>query len=234
MSAFFTLHRDLPREGPGEPADVAWAMEVAGTPKDAVIFDIACGPGADIEALLTGAPDGHVTALDLHPHFLEPIRARWGNDPRVTAAQADMLDVQGQADLIWCAGAVYFKGITECLKTWGPVLRDGGAIAFSHPCLFTDHPSEEATGFWDEYPVQSKDEILQDIAKAGFTSRASRKVSDAAWTAYYEPQDARIDKLRPGADAELSKVLDQARHEHTRWRAVKDETGYLLSVVCPA
>ena len=30
--AFFTVHRDLEREGPGEAADVIWALEVAGTP----------------------------------------------------------------------------------------------------------------------------------------------------------------------------------------------------------
>ncbi len=27
---FFQLHRDLPREGPGEPTDISWAADVAG------------------------------------------------------------------------------------------------------------------------------------------------------------------------------------------------------------
>ncbi len=233
MSAFFTLHRDLPREGPGEPADVSWAMEIAETPKSARIFDIACGPGADIGALLAGAPDGQVTALDLHPHFLETVEDQWGNDPRVSTRQGDMLELDDAADLIWCAGAVYFKGITACLTAWAKVLRPGGAIVFSHPCLFTDAPSEDAIGFWDGYPVQGNKNILSEIQAAGFATLASKKVSDAAWTAYYEPQDSRIAMLRPGAGPDLVNVLDKAQHEHTRWRAVKDETGYLLSVVRP-
>jgi|GEM_PF-4683729 len=50
-SAFFTVHRDLDREGPGEAADVHWALDVAGTPEDARILDAACGPGADMVTL---------------------------------------------------------------------------------------------------------------------------------------------------------------------------------------
>lgn len=43
--AFFALHRDLPREGPGEAADVAWALEVAGVAPGARVADAGCGPG---------------------------------------------------------------------------------------------------------------------------------------------------------------------------------------------
>jgi trans-aconitate methyltransferase len=75
MDAFFTLHRDLPREGPGDPADVAWAAKVAGTPHNAAMADIGCGPGADIASLLAAAPEGHVTALDKMPQFVEATRA---------------------------------------------------------------------------------------------------------------------------------------------------------------
>ncbi|HBB84928.1 MAG TPA: class I SAM-dependent methyltransferase, partial [Sulfitobacter sp.] len=46
MTAFFTLHRDLPREGPGEPADVNWAVEQGDLPARAEIADVACGPGS--------------------------------------------------------------------------------------------------------------------------------------------------------------------------------------------
>jgi hypothetical protein len=45
--------------------------------------------------------------------------------------------------------------------------------------------------------------------------------------------EARIARLRPGADAALSQVLDMAEAEIAGWRAHRHETGYLLSVVRP-
>ena len=116
--AFFTLHRDLPREGPGEPADVAWAANVAGLQPDARIADVGCGPGGDIAALLDAAPRGHVTALDKTAHFIASARVAWGDDPRVTVLQADMARIMNPHDMIWCAGAVYFLGIDAALKGW--------------------------------------------------------------------------------------------------------------------
>jgi tRNA A58 N-methylase Trm61 len=88
--AFFTLHAELPREGPGETADVAWAAEMAGTPPGARILDAACGPGGDIGALLRAAPEGHVTAIDKHAPFIDQARTRWGRNDRVSLCVGDM------------------------------------------------------------------------------------------------------------------------------------------------
>ena len=54
--AFFTVHKDLPREGPGLADDVLWALKVAETPEDGAILDAACGPGADTVTLATSPP----------------------------------------------------------------------------------------------------------------------------------------------------------------------------------
>lgn len=76
--AFFQLHADLPREGPGEAADIAWAAELADLKPDALVLDAASGPGGDIDALLRAAPKGHVTAVDLHGPFMDAARAFHG------------------------------------------------------------------------------------------------------------------------------------------------------------
>jgi trans-aconitate methyltransferase len=137
MTAFFKLHRDLPREGPGEAADVAWVAQIAAIPDAAEIADVACGPGGDVAALLAAAPKGHVTALDKTAHFVQAARDIWQDDPRVTVLQADMARIMNQYDLIWCAGAVYFLGVSEALTAWRKSLRAGGVIAFSEPCWFS-------------------------------------------------------------------------------------------------
>jgi trans-aconitate methyltransferase len=234
MHAFFTLHRDLQREGPGEAADVAWAAQAVGLAANAQIADIACGPGGDIAALLDAAPNGHVTALDKTTHFVDAARAAWADDPRATILKADMARVMNTYDMIWCAGAVYFLGVTEALRNWRKSLRSGGAVVFSEPCWFSDVRSAQAVQNWAAYPAMSDAAgIAAKVEAAGYEVVATRKLSDQAWEDYYGPLDARIAALRPGADVALTTVLDEADAEAACWRAHRDEFGYLLLVVRP-
>lgn len=234
-NAFFTLYQSLDREGPGEPADVAWAAEVLGLATDARICDAGCGSGADVPALLAAAPEGRITAVDSHGPFIDELLLRIDADPRVTAYKGNMAKLKGPYDLIWSAGALYFLGIEKGLKAWRPALAKGGAVAFSEPCLFTHAPSEATRRFWAEYPgVTDAAGIDAQIRAAGFETIATRRLSDAAWEAYYRPLEARVAMLRPGADAELAAVLDAAQTEIETFRAARAETGYLLSVVRPA
>lgn len=236
MDAFFELHRDLPREGPGTPEDVAWAAQVARIAPNARIADVACGPGGDIAALLAAAPEGDVTALDKTAHFVQAAREAWGGDNRVTILRADMASIANQYDLIWCAGAVYFMGVEAALRAWRKSLRPEGSIAFSEACWFTDTPSPRAKALWEkEYPTMTDAAgIKAQIEGAGYEVVAQQRVADAGWEAYFGPLDARIAALRSTADATLAAVLDEAEEEAACWRAHRDEFGYLLSVVRPA
>lgn len=233
---FFELHRDLPREGPGEPADVIWAAGIAGLATNAQMADVGCGPGGDIGALLKVAPLGHVTALDKTAHFVDAARLRWEADDRVTVLRADMAQIMNAYDMIWCAGAVYFLGVTQALSKWRKAVRPGGVIAFSQLCWYSDTPSEKAQKFWDSGYPEMTDEagVLSQINAAGYEVLGTRRLSDAAWEAYFQPIDARISALRATADDALSAVLDEAEEEAAVWRAHRDEFGYLLCVVRPA
>ncbi|MFD2738721.1 class I SAM-dependent methyltransferase [Sulfitobacter aestuarii] len=234
MKAFFTLHRDLPREGPGTPEDVAWAAQHAGLASNARIADVGCGPGSDIAAWLAVLPQGHVTALDTTAHYIAAARAIWADDPRVTMLQADMARIHNKHDLIWSAGSAYFLGITKALKNWRKTLTSGGMVAFSEPCWLTLDPSDEARQNWQDYPAMSDAAgIATRIAAAGYEVIATRQLSDAAWEAYYTPLEARISMLRPTADAALTEVLDAAEAEIACWRSHRDEFGYLLSLARP-
>lgn len=235
MQAFFKLHCDLPREGPGTAQDVAWATGLLDLPARAQIADVACGPGGDIAALLSAAPLGHVTALDATAQFVQAARAAWAGDDRVTVLKADMKVIANRYDLIWCAGAVYFMGVEAALQAWRKALLPQGAIAFSEACWFTDAPSERAQALWArQYPaMQDTAGITAQITAAGYEVIGQRRLPDAAWEAYFAPLDARIAGLRPGADAALQAVLDEAEEEAACWRAHRDEYGYLLSVVAP-
>lgn len=231
--AFFAVHSDLPREGPGEAADVAWALALAGVPEGAAICDAGAGAGGDVEALLA-VPGARVLAIDTHPGFVAQMRARFAGEARVAVAEADMADLSthpaGPFDLIWCAGALYFLGLEEGLAQMGAALKPGGVLAFSEPCFFTDAPSEAAIGFWEGYPTRDAAGIAKAVTAAGFDALGARALGDAAWEAYYAPMEARIAALRPGADAALAAMLDLCAAEAALWRRVRGETGYLLTV----
>lgn len=232
--AFLTLHRNLPREGPGEPADITWLGAQINVPENARICDNACGPGADIGPLLTLAPGAHVTAIDHHPQFLGQAAEAWAGDARVDLALGDMREPGGPYDLIWCAGAVYMLGITQALNAWRASLAPGGVVAFTEPCFFKDPPDSEVVEIWAEYPQMSGARGIESrVRSAGYETIATRRLSDDAWRAYYRPLVARMEALYPDAGDDLRAVLSAAAGEIAAWDEYGDDFGYLLSVVRP-
>ncbi|MCO4746617.1 MAG: methyltransferase domain-containing protein [Proteobacteria bacterium] len=226
--AFFLLHQDLLREGPGDRDTLDRALAPANLRPDAVICDAGCGPGGDVEGLLAHAPRGRVLAVDTHAPFIEQVRARFGGDPRVEARAESMADQQGPFDLIWCAGALYFLGVRDGLRTFRGSLVPDGLVAFSAPAWFVEEPSDTARAFWDgeDAAVFTRDTLLAEVRAAGFEPIVDFSLSDAAWESYFGPIDERIARLRPTADAALHAVLDMSEREAQGWRAVRKQTGY--------
>lgn len=231
--SFFAVHTDLPREGPGEGPDLAWALGLARLAEGAAICDAGAGAGGDVEGLLA-VPGARVLAIDSHPGFVAQMRARFAGEERLVVEEADMAALAGHPagpfDLIWCAGALYFLGLENGLARMAAALKPGGVLAFSEPCHFVAAPSEAAVGFWEGYPTRDAAGIAAAVAAAGYDSLGVRALGEAAWEAYYGPMEARIDALRAGADARLALMLDLCAGEAALWRRVRAETGYLLTV----
>lgn len=229
---FFKIHDGLPREGPGSAADVTWAVELADLPQAPVICDLACGPGGDFPALAAAAPSATLIGIEKRPDFVATATARVG--ARATIREGDMAEIdrvpEAPFDMIWCAGALYFLGLDTGLATMKRALRPGGVLAFSEPCFFTDAPSEPAREFWEGYPTQTVSRITAAVKRAGFTPLATRPVADDGWEAYYQPIEARVAEMLPGADARLRAACEHELAEAARWRQGKRETGYLLVV----
>ncbi len=233
--AFLTLYSDLAREGPGAPADLGWALSVAATPAQARIMDAGCGSGADTLTLAKERPRARIEAVDKIAQFVEAAKRRTAPfGDRVQVRQGDMAQLQGPYDLIWCAGAIYFLGVTEGLRAWRPALAPGGAVAFSEPCLLP-RPSDAARAFWAEYPqITDVAGIRARVADAGYRVLGEQMQIGDAWEAYYIPMARRIAALRPGATGALAEALDAAEAEIARWRAAPSEIAYALMVVAPA
>jgi len=232
MDAFFQVHRDLPREGPGHRDVLDRALALAEVPEGARVLDAGCGPGADIAGLLAHAPSGSVVAVDAHAPFIDQVIAWHGDDPRVQAQVGDMRDARGPFDLVWCAGALYFLGLHEGLRVLGGALAPGGVMAFSHPCFFVDEPSAAAVAFWagEGVTITGMEAVHEAVRAAGLDLLGSFALGDDAWEAYYRPIEARIEELAAGAGPALAAVIEAERQEAAGWRRVKGETGYLQVV----
>lgn len=232
--AFLTLYTDLAREGPGAAADLGWALSVAATPQNARICDAGCGSGADTVTLAKERPKAQIDAVDQIAHFVAAAQKRVAPfGARVQVRQGDMAALSGPYDLIWCAGALYFLGVTEGLSRWRSALAPGGAVAFSEPCLLA-RPSAAARAFWAEYPqITDVAGIRARVAAAGYRVLGEQMQIGDAWEAYYIPMAKRIKKLRPNATGPLAEALDEAEREIARWRAAPSEIAYALMVVAP-
>lgn len=237
--AFFTVHRDLDREGPGEAADVLWALDVAATPKTgARLCDLGCGPGADVVTLAEARNDAEVHGIDQMEHFIEAAKKRTERfGDRVTLETGDFMAFDGRDyDLVWCAGAAYFAGFIPFLDHWGKRLRPGGAIAFSEPSWMIDPPSDAARAFWDgEYVVKTREQIEAELHAAGWGIVGQRWIVDQPWAAYYGPMIARLDALEDASpEAPLAEAIAQSRDEIAKWQAAREEIAYSLFVVRPS
>jgi len=231
--AFLTLHADIPRQGPGLPEDVHWAMDGLEVGRETRILDAGCGPGADLETLAEARPMAQIQGIEQIPHLAGEARERLAHFTNVEVVTGDMSALSGFYDFIWSAGAIYFLGVTEGLKLWRQSLALGGAIAFSEPVLEVDAP-QAAKAFWADYPQITDYAGLQArVEAAGFEVVDHRALSTAAWAAYYMPLAARVARLRAGADVELEPVLAEAEREISLWRAAPDHVRYELMLVRP-
>lgn len=233
---FFTVHRDLPREGPGEEADVHWALKNSGLSGDIDVLDAACGPGADTVTLAEALPDATVAAIEKHPGFVEAAKARTERfGSRVTVRNGDMANPGGPYDLIWCAGALYFLGVAEGLNLWREVLKPGGWVAFSEPVLLDGPQPEAVTAFWADYPqITDLGGIRKRVKDAGYAVENERMIVGSPWAAYYGPLKARTAMLRDQAPSSaLAATLDETAREIALWEAAPNRIAYALLLVRP-
>lgn len=235
MQAFLTIHSGLDREGPGDRDSLEWALDRVATDPVGRILDAGCGPGADLPGLRARYPAAQIVAMDTHQPYVDAARARLIGDAAFEVVCGDMAAPPGRFDLIWCAGAIYFLGVEAGLKGWRAHLAPGGTVAFSQLCWTRPDPSDAARAFWAAYPdMTDRAGVLAATARAGYRVAADRFLPRAAWAAYYDPLQARIDALRDAPhDADMAKALAAEQAEIDLWHAHGGDFGYLQVIAVP-
>jgi SAM-dependent methyltransferase len=233
LDAIAAFHAEMPRQGPGEAADVLWALDMVGRDGLHRVADAGCGPGADLEVLARELPQAEVIGIELMDHLAEEARARVQAIPNARVETASMESLDGPLDLIWCAGALYFLGVTEGLAKWRAALAPHGSVVFSEPVLL-DGRRDVAERFWKDYPaITDLAGIEARVEAAGYTLDASRMIVGSGWRDYMAAVSDRISAMPEHPDPGLAAVIDTNAREVALWRQAPDEIAYALVIARP-
>jgi len=252
MSAYTVIFDGLPHLGPGDPETTRRAVERVrpDMPQRPRVADFGCGVGASALVLAQSLPGVRVLALDAHPPFIERlvIEARdRGLGDRLVAVAGDMaapplLDgVSGEFDLIWSESAIYSIGRASAFACWHPLLNPGGWLVFSD-IVWQSKPgarSGRAAEFWrGEYPdIASADDVVNQLAGAGFEPVEPMFCGRKSWSGYYEPLRERLGQLKKRKDCSqaLVTLIAEIQREIDIYDAGGDEVAlvFFLARRCP-
>ncbi|MCK4342302.1 MAG: methyltransferase domain-containing protein [Phycisphaerae bacterium] len=236
MEAFFTLHSDIPREGPGSDEATREAIRrLPPLPSGARILDLGCGPGKQTLVLARHFRTP-VIAVDFHAPFLDCLRRSaevegLSDLVRTRLGRMEELEEQaGSVDLIWIEGAIFVVGFAEGLRLWRPLLRDRGLLVASEATWLTDNPPAKAQAFFREaYPAMTTVEgNTRTAAECGYEVTDHFTLPRSAWwNEYYTPLTERMARLRQEADTNpaLAEVLDDTEREIAMFERHGDAFG---------
>lgn len=205
MDIFFEIHRDLPREGPGDEASTraAYAM-MTGLPEKPRILDIGCGPGMQT-LVLARVSGGDITAIDTHTPFLDALEQKAqaaGLGQQITTRNMSMKALEfapGSFDVVWSEGAVYIMGFEAGLRAWKPYLKPGGYIAVTEVSWIKQGLPAEVRDYWEsEYPeIRATEANLEIIRGLGYQVTGHFALPPSSWwDDYYRPLQERLVILR--------------------------------------
>ncbi len=242
MEVFFDVQRGLPRQGPGDRDSTLKAYNLCSQlPDSPVVVDIGCGPGAQTMALLDVC-SGQIIAVDTCDEYLDELRQRLEQTDvagRVDIRNDDMTSLRipnESVDLIWCEAAAYNVGIEQALKTWRPLIRGQGYLAFSELVWLVDNPAGEIAEYWqNEYPAMTNTDVIKRQAiSAGYQIVGDFTLPDSAWwDDYYTPLEAKLPSLRVKyeSDTEALKIVDATQKEIDTRRKFQHAYGYQFFVL---
>jgi ubiquinone/menaquinone biosynthesis C-methylase UbiE len=239
---FFEVHRDLPREGPGDNESTRKAyIMLRDLPENPKILDIGCGPGMQTR-WLAHLSNVSIEAIDKYEPYLEQLRKsaeEEGLSDKIRAVNGDMSKLNyknGFFDIIWSEGSIFIIGFKEGLREWRRLLTSKGYLVVSHVSwLKTDVP-EELKQYWEKnYPaITTIQQNLETAAKTGYRIIGYFVLPEESWWEnYYTPILRKLPAVREahGNNEEALKFLASEELEIEMFRRYSDYYGYVFYIL---
>jgi len=206
LDLIIDLHRNGDRLGPGNETMTRRALDLTGLDATQAlrVADLGCGTGASTLVLAEALPQAQITAVDLHPAFLERLHQRAaaaGVANRIDAVTASMDALPAPVqpfDLLWSEGSIYTVGFAEGLRAWRSLLKPGGMVAVSEITWTTrERPAEIDVHWRREYPgIATAAEKVAVIAACGYTPLGFFLLPPTCWMeSYYQPMLDRLEEF---------------------------------------
>lgn len=155
MDIFFDIHKDLPREGPGDNECTKLALDLlTDLPENLSILDIACGPGAQTVVLAKNR-EAKIIAIDTHRPFLDHLRENAKKEDvlnKIEATEMSMFRIDFEAesfDIIWCEGGIFIIGFKRGLRGWKKYIKSDGYLVVTEVSWLRKDVPDELRDFWE-------------------------------------------------------------------------------------
>lgn len=239
-AAFQAVYSGLSQYSPGSRLSTRRALgllpRLPGSPR---VFDLGCGAGRQTLELARELKT-KIVAVDLHQPYLDELTEtarEEGLDKVVETRCASMGEINEPAssiDLIWSEGAAYNIGVENALNVWRPLLRPGGAVAFTELAWLSDNPPAEVATYWAKAYADMTSVAANrlKIERAGYEVLGSFPLPADDWRAYYGPLRRRLAEVRPRAHdwSELADVIHTTEEEIRIFEQFGDDYGYVFFI----
>lgn len=236
--AFWKIHENLPRQGPGSDETTNRLLSKA-NPANTIrrAIDMGCGPGRS--AIMMAEKGIVVTAIDTHQPFLDEL-SKHAKDKRLdNLIQTNNVSMdkvsypEGSFDLVWSEGTAYIIGFQQALVSWKKLLAPEGKVVITDCFWLTDNRSTEAVDFWKADPLMMTIEQAIKVAEeAGYSLEYQYTQPDSDWfDEYYTPMEHKIKTLSINPDQGMQEALSMTELEiHVR-KKYGDEYGHIGMVL---
>lgn len=244
MDIFYEIHKDLPREAPGDNQSTKKAFSyLKDLPENAMILDIGCGPGMQTLELAKNLEKngGKVIALDNHEPYLISLKEKAEKEnlsDKIQTHYGSMFSLEFEDesfDTIWAEGSIYIIGFKRGLKEWKNFLKERGYLVASEISWLKFEVPDELKEFWStKYPVKHIYENLNDIKENGYEIIEHFTLpTESWWTNYYTPLENRITEIWDSHlnDQEAMNVLYDTQQEINMFNKYSDYYGYVFYIM---
>ena len=243
MENIFKVHRDMPRQGPGDNESTKKALKSIDIGKNLRVLDIGCGPGMQTVELAKNI-EGKITALDFHKRYLEELSRlaeKGGVGEKIELLEGSMFELEKHFkeeafDVIWSEGAIYILGFEKGLKYIRPFLKFDGYLVVSEITWLEDNPPKEVKEFWNaNYPQMGTIKSNIEIAiESGYQVITTFILPEKSWwDNYYNHLKERykLFKKEESNNSGLMELIQETELEMEFFKKYSSSYNYVFYVM---